>query len=121
MAVNFIPIERKTPYLLPPSVKDYGRLLSEDPEYADRAQALSAVTQDAAEYITSLQSHFAKRDDIDRIAWHPPCTLQHGMQLTGVVERLHLILKQCLLKLENDFLIGLQSFQWPGLRFTDLI
>ena len=68
------------------TVRDYGRLLSEDPEYADRAQALSAATQDAAEYITSQQSHFAKRDDVDRIAWHPPCTLQHGMQLTGVVE-----------------------------------
>ena len=23
-----------------------------------------------------------------KVAWHPPCTLQHGQRLTGVVERL---------------------------------
>ena len=62
------------------TLKEYGRLLgSED------GQAFSAKIVDAAEY---LQSHtFTKqRKDVSRVAWHAPCTLQHGQQLRGVVE-----------------------------------
>ena len=64
------------------TLKEYGRLLgSED------GQAFSAKIVDAAEY---LQSHsFTKqRKDVTRVAWHAPCTLQHGQQLRGVVESL---------------------------------
>ena len=62
------------------TLKEYGRLLgSED------GQAFSAKIVDAAEY---LRSHtFTKqRKDVSRVAWHAPCTLQHGQQLRGVVE-----------------------------------
>ena len=62
------------------TLKEYGRLLgSED------GRAFSAKVVDAAEY---LQSHtFTKqREDVTRVAWHAPCTLQHGQRLRGVVE-----------------------------------
>ena len=25
---------------------------------------------------------------VERVAWHPPCTLQHGQRITGLAERL---------------------------------
>ena len=70
------------------TVKDYGRLLTGDPVYAEKAIAVAEATQDVVEYVERLQEVFVKRADIDRIAWHPPCSLQHGMQITGAVESL---------------------------------
>ena len=70
-------------------VKDYGALLRDDPAYADKAARVSALTRDlgeilAAEDITALGQAGAGR----RIAFHAPCTLQHGQQLPGLVEDL---------------------------------
>ena len=75
-------------------VKDYGWLLRNDPHYADRATRISAATRDISEILV------AERDALKpltthpspltpkRIAYHPPCTLQHGQKLTGGVEAL---------------------------------
>jgi glycolate oxidase iron-sulfur subunit len=71
-------------------VKDYGRLVK-DARLAAGAQALAGKTVDIAEYLTRL---VAERGALRpatrprRVAWHPPCTLQHGQRVTGVVERL---------------------------------
>lgn len=67
------------------TLKDYGRLL-DTPD----AQAFAAKTKDVAELLSAFE--FRKRRiegrTLDRIAWHPPCTLQHGQKLVGVVERI---------------------------------
>ena len=67
------------------TLKDYGRLL-DTPD----AQAFAAKTKDVAELLSAFE--FRKRPiagrTLDRIAWHPPCTLQHGQKLVGVVERI---------------------------------
>ncbi len=75
-------------------VKDYGRLLRNDPAYAEKAARVSAATKDISEILlaerealkplTAHRSPLAPR----RIAYHPPCTLQHGQKLTGGVEAL---------------------------------
>jgi glycolate oxidase iron-sulfur subunit len=75
-------------------VKDYGWLLRNDPAYADKAARVSAATKDISEiliaeraalsHLTSHPSPLTPR----RIAYHPPCTLQHGQKLTGGVEAL---------------------------------
>jgi glycolate oxidase iron-sulfur subunit len=70
------------------TVKDYGRLLAHDPAYAERAQWISEHAFDAAEYLASIGAKVAKLDSIDNVAWHPPCTLQHGQRVRGVVEGL---------------------------------
>ena len=65
------------------TLKDYGRLLG-TPE----AHAFAAKVRDVAEVLSAFE--FRKRPvagkRLDRIAWHPPCTLQHGQRLVGVVE-----------------------------------
>jgi len=70
------------------TIKDYGRLLAEDADYAERAAWVSENTRDAAEYLARIDVPLTKRDPARRVAWHPPCTLQHGQRINGVVETL---------------------------------
>ena len=70
------------------TVKDYGRLLAEDSNYADRATQVAAATVDVSEYLAGVSSALQPRFPGKRIAWHPPCSLQHGQQLAGLVETL---------------------------------
>jgi glycolate oxidase iron-sulfur subunit len=70
------------------TIKDYGRLLAEESDYADRARWICENTCDAAEYLARIDVPLAKRDSVVRVAWHPPCTLQHGQRIVGVVETL---------------------------------
>jgi len=72
-------------------VKDYGRLLADDPARAARAQRVSAATRDIAEIIDAGDLarlvHIA-RGSGPRVAWQAPCTLQHGQRIAGRVEAL---------------------------------
>jgi len=70
------------------TVKDYGRLLADDPAYAERARWISDHTSDAAEYLAGINAPLTKRNAATTVAWHPPCTLQHGQRVRGVVESL---------------------------------
>jgi len=70
------------------TVKDYGRLLAGDALYAERARWISEHTFDAAEYLARIDAKVAKADAATTVAWHPPCTLQHGQKIKGVVEGL---------------------------------
>lgn len=68
-------------------VKDYGHLLRDDPQYAEKAARISALARDLGEVLrdedlSGVGSQFTGR----RVAFHSPCTLQHGQQLHGVVE-----------------------------------
>ncbi len=72
-------------------VKDYGWLLRNDPVYAEKAARVSAATKDISEILgaerDALKAHGARAGS-KRIAYHPPCTLQHGQKLSGGVEAL---------------------------------
>ena len=77
-------------------VKDYAHLLRNDPAYANKAQRVVALTRDLSEYLATERDALAARCAADvgaagvpqRISFHPPCTLQHGQQVRGVVESL---------------------------------
>ena len=66
-------------------VKDYYRLLQHDNAYSHKAKVISALTKDASEFFAE-QNFSAKLDTQSRIAFHPPCTLQHGQKVVNVVE-----------------------------------
>ncbi|MDZ4161355.1 MAG: glycolate oxidase subunit GlcF [Burkholderiales bacterium] len=74
-------------------VKDYGHVLKDDPLYADKAQRISAITRDLSELLPTLVPLLRDRVDAHLaaqsgpVAFHPPCTLQHGQQLKGGVEK----------------------------------
>ncbi|HQT30469.1 MAG TPA: glycolate oxidase subunit GlcF [Thiobacillus sp.] len=74
-------------------VKDYGWQLRDDPTYADKAARVSAATQDISEVLLAEREAFkrllASRSPLPKkVAYHPPCTLQHGQKLSGGVEGL---------------------------------
>ncbi len=75
-------------------VKDYAHYLRNDPAYAEKAQRVSALCKDIAEIIIKEDyKTLAPASQSDTIiAWHPPCTLQHGQKINGVVEQ---ILQNC--------------------------
>jgi glycolate oxidase iron-sulfur subunit len=71
------------------TVKEYGHLLAHDPAYAAKAQRISEMTRDLSEILPAFQDEIAARMAgrvKERIAFHPPCTLQHGQQIRGKVE-----------------------------------
>jgi glycolate oxidase iron-sulfur subunit len=69
-------------------VKEYGRLLADDPLYAERARWVAEHTCDASEYLDRIGAKLSRRNPATTVAWHPPCTLQHGQRVNGVVEGL---------------------------------
>ena len=75
------------------TVKDYGHLLQHDPDYANKAARVSDLTRDLSELLPelapALKHRLASLPDGTprRLAFHPPCTLQHGQQLRGGVEQ----------------------------------
>jgi glycolate oxidase iron-sulfur subunit len=67
-------------------VKEYGHLLRDDPAYAEKAAKVSALTRDLAEVLAREDLSSLRSGAPRRIAFHPPCSLQHGQKLRGVVE-----------------------------------
>jgi glycolate oxidase iron-sulfur subunit len=71
------------------TVKEYGHLLAHDAAYADKARRISDMTRDLSEVMPQFEAELAGKlkGRIDKkVAWHPPCTLQHGQQIRGKVE-----------------------------------
>ena len=72
------------------TVREYGHLLAQDAEYAEKAARVAAMTRDLSEIISDewprLEPLVDKRGE--RVAFQSPCTLQHGQRLQGVVEGL---------------------------------
>lgn len=75
-------------------VKDYGHVLADDPEYAAKAQRVSELAKDTVEVLVDV---LAKEDlsrykeaaaGVGKVAFHAPCTLQHGQKLPQVTEGL---------------------------------
>ena len=73
------------------TVKEYGHLLAHDPLYAEKAKRIAELTLDLSEILPEFETDLVKKLSgkiSKRIAWHPPCTLQHGQQIKGKVEGL---------------------------------
>ena len=77
-------------------VRDYGHLLQDDPDYRHKAARVALLTRDITEILTaeserlqSILSGLPPPDDAAKqIAFHSPCTLQHGLQIRGLAEKL---------------------------------
>ncbi len=86
-------------------VADYGHLLAHDTAYAAKAKRVSELAKDISEIIAAERDRLkafplfsalgrnestphASRLAPRRVAFHPPCTLQHTLKLKGKVEAL---------------------------------
>lgn len=71
------------------TLREYGHWFAGDRAYADKAQRVAAATLDIGEYLAQQRLRWpadwtaAPRQ---RVAWHPPCSLQHGLRAASAVE-----------------------------------
>lgn len=85
-------------------LKDYGHLLIDDPEYAERAKKISEISKDIVEILNAEGDKLnpllskLKKNPSKTISFHSPCSLQHGQQIKGVTEA---ILERAGFKLTN--------------------
>ena len=68
-------------------LKEYGRVFADEPEWTPRAQAFAAKVKDFTELARPPASP-ANITDAPVIAFHPPCSLQHGERIVGRGEAL---------------------------------
>jgi glycolate oxidase iron-sulfur subunit len=63
------------------SMKEYGHLLAEDPEWAERAAAFSKRVRDVHEVLAELGPQAPRHPFRGRVAYHDACHLGHAQQV----------------------------------------
>ncbi|MEK7835599.1 MAG: glycolate oxidase subunit GlcF, partial [Pseudomonadota bacterium] len=74
-------------------VAEYGHLLARDSAYAEKAKRVSALMKDISEIIAAEKDrlktlHPSPSTLHAKVAFHAPCSLQHGLKMKGKVEAL---------------------------------
>jgi glycolate oxidase iron-sulfur subunit len=72
-----------------PTVMDYGHLMRQVPDYAEKAETVSSMANDISAFLDNegLPAPDSGAGGM-KIAYHSPCTLQHGLKRAGLVEAL---------------------------------
>jgi len=73
------------------TVKEYGHLLQHDAAYAAKAHNIAQLTRDISEILPAFEAELQGKLQgkiSQRVAYHPPCTLQHGQKIRGKVEQI---------------------------------
>ncbi len=73
-------------------VKGYESILAAEPAYLDKARRIVALVKDPVELLSdedwsTLRPEFEQGQQ-PKVAFHAPCSLQHGLKLGGKVERI---------------------------------
>jgi glycolate oxidase iron-sulfur subunit len=73
-------------------VREYDHVLASDPAYAAKAKRIVALTRDLSEIVAGEADRLAAVLNAAapslKVAFHAPCSLQHGQKIRGVVEGL---------------------------------
>jgi len=72
-------------------VRDYARLLADDPAYAEKARRVSAAARDPGEFLAPEREALKRRlgpRPSGRVALHKPCTQQHALRCADATEEL---------------------------------
>jgi glycolate oxidase iron-sulfur subunit len=76
---------------------DYGRLLRDDPRYAARAARVSELARDISQVLGAeaaalkaalTRARVGRITEATRVAFQAPCSLQHALRVSGVIEPL---------------------------------
>jgi glycolate oxidase iron-sulfur subunit len=70
------------------AIRDYGYLLRDDAQYAARAARISALACDITELMDRIGLPGVQEPKKITVAYHPPCSLQHGQRLQQIPARL---------------------------------
>ena len=64
------------------TMKDYGFMLRNDPDYAAPAQKIASMCRDISEFINEIKYlEYVSRPSLN-VAYHPACSLAHGQRVT---------------------------------------
>jgi glycolate oxidase iron-sulfur subunit len=63
------------------TIKDYGFMFRDDPDYAEKAARVSAIAKDITEYALSLHLTQPVRETDLVVAYHSACSMQHGQAI----------------------------------------
>jgi len=86
---------------------EYGWLLRDDPTYAQRAARVSSLSRDLSQLLAPLEPRIRQLSVnavADTVAFHAPCSLQHGLKSRGVVEGLLLAAGATLTRVRDSHL-----------------
>ncbi|EDQ34961.1 Fe-S oxidoreductase [Hoeflea phototrophica DFL-43] len=64
------------------TIKDYGYMLREDPDYAGKAAHVSAIAKDITEYLAGIEMPEPVNGADLVVAYHSACSMQHGQKIT---------------------------------------
>ena len=65
---------------------EYGDLLADDPDYAEKAKCVSELTRDLGQILRNEDLDKLVTDtSVGKVAVHTPCTLQHALQLPDLL------------------------------------
>lgn len=68
---------------------EYRDYLADDVQYAEKARMISSLVRDPVELVMAADLSAIKLNtNVGRVAFHAPCTLQHGLKQPGSVENL---------------------------------
>lgn len=67
-------------------VKDYGEIMQYDVNYAEKARRIAVLTCDISELLLTEQLPLSGHQKAVTVAFHNPCTLQHGQKVVNAVE-----------------------------------
>jgi glycolate oxidase iron-sulfur subunit len=72
-------------------LKDYAHVLAEEPQYREKARRIAESCRDLSEVLYAERERLraaSRAASGRRVAFHAPCTLQHGLRIRGAVETL---------------------------------
>ena len=64
------------------TIKDYGNLMKDDPEYAQKAAEISALAMDVTEYLAKIKLPQPIAEPGLTVAYHAACSMQHTQHIS---------------------------------------
>jgi glycolate oxidase iron-sulfur subunit len=65
------------------TVKDYGHLLARDAAWAEPARRVAGLARDVSEFVSDIGLKAPVMPAAYRVAYHDPCSMQHGQRVTS--------------------------------------
>jgi len=87
------------------TLKEYGELLHDDPDYAAKARAFQAQVQDVTEFLGSIEINPALGPIPATVTYQDSCHLAHGQKVRGAPRRL---------------LAGIPQLEFREMPFSDI-
>jgi glycolate oxidase iron-sulfur subunit len=69
------------------TIKDYGFMLRDDKDYAQKAERISSMTKDVTEFVATLTLDHVPIP-AHSLAYHSACSMQHGQKITDLPKSL---------------------------------